>query len=59
MIFDCVAQAESQGFDFVKQIEIGVGFITVAWRSLDDENKKKALNITLDEKAIEALSVMN
>jgi hypothetical protein len=59
MILDCVAQAESQGFDFVKQIGIGVEFVKEAWRTLDDENKKKALNITLDEKAIDALSVMN
>ncbi|HZQ44635.1 MAG TPA: hypothetical protein VFA99_15385 [Acidobacteriaceae bacterium] len=59
MILDCVAQAESQGFDFVKQIGIGVEFIKEAWRSLDDENKNKALNITLDEKALEALSGMN
>ena len=58
MILDCVAQAESQGFDFVKQIGIGVEFIKEAWRSLDDENKNKALSIT-EEKALEALSGMN
>jgi hypothetical protein len=54
-----MAQAESQGFDFVKQIGIGAEFVKDAWGSLDDENKKKALNITLDKKAVEALSVMN
>jgi hypothetical protein len=59
IILDCVAQAESQGFDFVKQIGIGAEFVKDAWGSLDDENKKKALNITLDKKAVEALSVMN
>jgi len=55
MIFDCVALAESQGFDLEKQNGIGVEFIKRVWRKLDNENKNKMMNITLDAKAIEAL----
>lgn len=59
LIFACVAAADSQGFSFEFQKDVGVSIIKRGWERLSEENKNKFRNTPLDADTVEAMSGLN